>query len=142
METIVSESREGKYTQTISIGTHTLIADEPIASGGSDAGPSPYDYLLAALGSCTSMTLRMYAEIKKIPLDRVVVKLRHEKIYVKDCVACESDNAKVDHIDRKITLEGNLTPQQREKLLEIANKCPVHRTLTSKVSITTELTEA
>jgi putative redox protein len=139
METIVSESGKGRYTQEITIGTHVLTADEPVENGGNDSGPSPYDFLLAALGSCTSMTLRMYAELKKIPLKKVVVKLQHEKIYAKDCADCENSNSRIDHINRQIELQGDLTEDQRKKLLDIANKCPVHRTLTSKVSITTRL---
>ena len=139
MEAVVSESGKGRYTQEIKIGTHVLIADEPIENGGTDTGPSPYDFLLAALGACTSMTLRMYAELKKIPLRKVIVKLQHEKIYAKDCIDCENSNSRIDHINRQIELQGDLTEDQRKKLLEIANKCPVHRTLTSKILITTEL---
>lgn len=139
MEVIVSESGKGKYTQEITIGIHTLIGDEPVENGGNNSGPSPYDFLLAALGSCTSMTLRMYAELKKIPLKKVIVKLQHEKIHTKDCTDCENSNSKIDHINRQIELQGNLTEDQRKKLLEIANKCPVHRTLTSEIDITTEL---
>lgn len=139
MEIIVNESGKGKFTQEISSGNHVLTADEPVAYGGNDTGLSPYDFLLAGLGACTSMTIRMYANLKKIPLEKVSVKLTYEKIHAKDCVDCENGNAKIDHIDRKIELHGNLSPEQREKLLEIANKCPVHRTLTSKILITTEL---
>lgn len=139
MEVIVSESGKGRYTQEITVGAHTLIADEPIANGGNDLGPSPYDFLLTALGSCTSMTLRMYAELKKIPLKKVVVKLQYEKIYATDCANCEDSNSKIDHIDRQIELQGDLTEDQRNKLLEIANKCPVHRSLTTHISITTAL---
>jgi putative redox protein len=139
MEVIVSESGEGKFTQEIVVGDHKLIADEPIGSGGNDLGPSPYDFLLAALGSCTSMTLRMYADLKKIPLSKVIVRLQYAKIYAKDCADCENSNSKIDHIDRQIELQGDLTEDERKKLLEIANKCPVHRTLTSKIDITTAL---
>lgn len=139
METIVSESGTGKFSQEIRIGAHALKADEPLASGGNDTGPSPYDLLLAGLGSCTSMTLRMYADFKKIPLRKVIVRLQHEKIYAEDCADCENKNSKMDHIIRKIELQGDLTEIQRQKLLEMADKCPVHRTLTSKLFITTEL---
>jgi putative redox protein len=142
METIVSESGKGRYAQEIIIGTHVLTADEPAQSGGNDLGPSPYDFLLSALGACTSMTLRMYAELKKIPLQKVIVKFQHEKIYAKDCADCDNSNSRMDHINRQIELQGDLTEEQREKLLEIANKCPVHRTLTSKISITTELVKS
>jgi putative redox protein len=139
METVVSESRKGKFTQEIKIGSHLLTADEPIASGGNDTGPSPYDFLLAGLGACTSMTLRMYAELKKIPLDKVIVRLHHEKIYAEDCADCENKGSKIDHITRQIELQGDLTEEQQQKLLDVANKCPVHRTLTSKILITTAL---
>lgn len=140
-EVVVSETGNGQFTQKIVIGSHVLIADEPIINGGKDTGPSPYDFLLAALGSCTSMTLRMYAKLKKFPLEQVIVRLKHEKIHVEDCIGCENNNSKIDHIERLIELEGTLTQEQRTQLLEIANKCPVHRTLTSKIIITTELVE-
>ena len=140
-EIVVSETRDGQFTQKVIIGNHMLTADEPIINGGKDTGPSPYDFLLAALGSCTSMTLRMYAKLKKFPLDQVIVILKHEKIHVDDCIACETNNSKIDHIDRLIELQGALSQEQRTQLLEIANKCPVHRTLTSKIIITTKLIE-
>jgi putative redox protein len=139
MQIVVQESGEGKFTQQINIGKHVLVADEPEASGGNDAGPSPYDFLLAALGTCTSMTLRMYADAKQIPLAKVIVKLKYGKIHAQDCENCEDENSLVDHIERKIELLGDLSKEQRAKLLTIANKCPVHRTLTSKIEITTEL---
>ncbi|MDR3477679.1 MAG: OsmC family protein [Gammaproteobacteria bacterium] len=139
MEITVGEAGKGKLSQEIRIGSHVLLGDEPIANGGNDTGPSPYDFLLAALGTCTSMTVRMYADFKKIPLDSIHVTLNYEKIHAKDCVDCENPSAKIDHIDRKIELRGNLTDEQRAKLLEIANKCPVHRTLTSKIEIETSL---
>lgn len=135
----VQESGKGKYAQDISVGSHLLTADEPIANGGNDLGPSPYDFLLAGLGACTSMTLRLYADVRKFPLEKVIVRLAHDKIHIEDSKNCENKEVKVDHIDRKIELVGNLTQEQREKLLEIANKCPVHRTLTSKIVIKTEL---
>lgn len=140
-EAVVSETGDGQFTQKIIIGSHVLIADEPIINGGKDTGPSPYDFLLAALGSCTSMTLRMYAKLKKFPLEQVIVRLKHEKIHVEDCIGCENNSSKIDHIERLIELEGTLTQEQRTQLLEIANKCPVHRTLTSKIIITTKLVE-
>ena len=139
-EVIVSETGKGRYNQQIIVGKHVLTGDEPVSSGGNDEGPSPYDFLMAALGTCTSMTLRMYAELKKIPLEKVIVRLTHEKIYAQNCKDCENNNSKIDHIDRIIELQGTLTEEQRKKLLEIANKCPVHRTLTSETMITTTLT--
>ena len=139
MDVTVSESGKGKFTQQIIVGSHILTGDEPVANGGNDTGPSPYDFLLSALGSCTSMTLRMYADLKKIPLEKITVKLHYEKIYATDCADCENSNSKIDHIDRQIELQGTLTEEQRQKLLDIANKCPVHRTLTSKIDITSEL---
>lgn len=140
-ETIVTETKIGQFTQKINIGSHVLIADEPIINGGKDTGPSPYDFLLAALGSCTSMTLRMYAKLKKFPLEKIIVTLKHEKIHLDDCVGCENNNSKIDHIERLIELEGALSQEQRAQLLEIANKCPVHRTLTSKIIIMTKLVD-
>jgi putative redox protein len=140
-QVIVRESHRGRFVQEIRVGEHQLFADEPIAIGGNDLGPSPYDFILAALGACTSMTVRMYAEHKKIPLADVIVKLQHEKIYAKDCAECGNENSKIDHIDRLIELKGNLTEAERSRLLEIANQCPVHRTLTSKISITTQLVD-
>lgn len=135
----VFETGEGKYIQKIVAGPHALIADEPKTLGGNDQGPSPYEYLLAALGSCTSMTLRMYADLKKIPLEKVAVKLTYEKIHAKDCKNCHRPDAKIDHIEREIELKGSLTQEQKDKLIEIADKCPVHRTLKSDILITTYL---
>lgn len=139
MEIIVQESGKGKFAQQIIAGGHVLTADEPESNGGNDLGPNPYEFLLAALGTCTAMTIRYYADFKKISLDKVIVKLSYDKIYAKDCTDCENPNAKIDHIERKIELQGQLTPEQRERLLQIANSCPVHKTLTSKVTITTQL---
>jgi putative redox protein len=141
MATVVrSNTAQGKFVQDVLTGNHQLVGDEPVASGGNDAGPSPYDFLLSALGTCTSMTVKMYADLKKIPLEQVVVTLHYDKIHAQDCANCESDTALIDHIDRKIEFIGaNLTDEQRDKLLAIANKCPVHRTLTSKIIITTEM---
>jgi putative redox protein len=140
METIVrSNPARGKLFQEIATGGHELVGDEPVTSGGKNAGPSPYDFLLTALGTCTSMTLEMYANVKQIPLEQVIVTLSYDKIHAQDCENCEDPTALLDHIDRKIELKGNLTEDQRQKLLAIANKCPVHRTLTSKIVITTAL---
>ena len=125
--------------QTISVGLHHLLADEPKTSGGSDAGPDPYELLLSALGSCTNMTLQMYADRKKWPLKEVRVTLTHSKNYANDCVNCEQPAAMLDQIGRRITLIGELSREQRQRLLEIANLCPVHRSLTSRIDIQTEL---
>jgi putative redox protein len=136
----VSETREGKFTQEIRAGKHQLRADEPASAGGSDSGPSPYDLLLAGLGACTSMTIRMYADLKQLPLEHVTVRLRHDKIHAEDCAECQTREGKIDRIEREIELTGALDDAQRAKLLEIANKCPVHRTLHSEVVIPTRLT--
>lgn len=138
---IIRESSLSQYAQQVIIGNHVLIADEPNAAGGNDSGPSPYDFLLTALGTCTSMTLRMYADRKNIPLKNIIVKLNHAKVYNKDCINCEETTSRIDQIERKIELQGDLSIEQREKLLEIANKCPVHRTLISKIVIKTELVD-
>jgi uncharacterized OsmC-like protein/alpha-beta hydrolase superfamily lysophospholipase len=136
----VREAGQGRFQQEITAGVHRLVADEPVASGGADSGPNPYDLLLAALGACTAMTLRLYAERKALPLDRVTVKLRHAKIHAADCAACETKEGMIDHIERGIVLQGALDADMRARLLEIADKCPVHRTLTNEVDIaTTEL---
>jgi len=137
----VSEAGGGRYVQTIRVGRHTLIADEPAPAGGNDAGPSPYDLLLAGLGACTAMTLRMYAAQKHWPLDRVTVDLKHDKIHAADCETCETRDGKVDRIERAVKVEGELDEAQRRRLLEIANKCPVHRTLHSEIIVPTSLTD-
>ena len=131
----VEENGTGRFTQTMRSGRHELIADEPENVGGHDAGPGPYEYLLMGLGACTSMTLRMYADHKQIPLGKVAVRLSHKKIHARDCNDCETREGKVDEIIREIILEGDLTQEQRERLLEIANRCPVHRTLSSEIKI-------
>lgn len=118
---IVRENGQGRYQQEVIAGEHRLLADEPVSMGGGDAGPAPFDFLMAGLGACTSMTLRMYAERKELPLRNVRVELSHSKI--------EVDGVTRDGIQRKITLDGELSPEQRQRLLEIANKCPVHRAL-------------
>ena len=136
---LVRETREGKFTNQVFAGRHVIRADEPVAAGGLDSGLSPYDLLCAALGACTTMTLRSYADLKGIPLERVSVELKHEKIHATDCADCETKEGKIDRIERLIALEGALDPAQRQKLLEIANKCPVHRTLHSELVIPTRL---
>jgi putative redox protein len=137
----VTETRQSKFQQLINAGRHALVADEPVSAGGQDSGPNPYDLLLAALGACTSMTLRLYADHKGLPLERVSVQLKHSRIHAQDCEECETKEGKVDRIDRVLTLTGNLDADQRRKLLEIADKCPVHRTLHSEINVrTTEKT--
>lgn len=123
------------FEQTVRAGNHLLLADEPESAGGGDAGPTPYDLLLAALGACTNMTLRMYADHKGLSLASVDTRLRHEKIHARDCEECESTSGKIDRIDREITLHGDLDEAQRQRLMEIADRCPVHRTLTSETVI-------
>jgi len=134
---VVRETRNSKFQQTISTGPHHLLADEPAAAGGEDTGPGPYDFVLAGLGACTSMTMRIYADRKSLPLERVTVTLRHSKIHAEDCTECETKAGMLDQIDRVITMEGALDAEQRGKLMEIADKCPVHRTLTSEIRIVT-----
>ena len=134
-EVVVRETRNGKFQQTVSVGSHHLLADEPVTSGGDDTGLAPYDLLLAALGACTSMTMRLYAERKSVPLERTTVRLTHNKIHAEDCAECETRVGMLDQIERIITIEGPLDAEQRKKLMEIADKCPVHRTLTSEVRI-------
>jgi uncharacterized OsmC-like protein/fermentation-respiration switch protein FrsA (DUF1100 family) len=134
---LVRETGNGKFQQEVLSGPHRFLADEPIKVGGLDSGPGPYDLLLAGLGACTSMTLRLYAEHKKLPLERVSVRLMHNRIHAEDCLNCETKEGMVDRIDRSITMEGLLDAEQRKRLLEIADKCPVHRTLESEIEIRT-----
>ena len=134
-EVVVTEAGDGKYAQTINVGRHWLRADEPPSVGGDDSGPSPYQLLSAALGACTSITLRMYADQKELPLDNVTVTVKHGKIHADDCAECETRVGRVDKIEREIRIEGDLTDEQRKKLMKIADKCPVHRTLHSEVVI-------
>jgi putative redox protein len=136
---IVSGTAVG-FTQDIAVGGHRLRGDEPTSVGGADTGPSPYDLLLAALGSCTSMTVALYARRKQWPLEAVTVRLRHSRIHAADCESCETQEGMLDRIDREVELIGPLSEDQRARLLEIASKCPVHRTLTSEIDIQTRLT--
>jgi uncharacterized OsmC-like protein/fermentation-respiration switch protein FrsA (DUF1100 family) len=136
-QVVVRETRASKFQQTVSVGPHRLIADEPKAAGGDDTGPGPYDFLLAGLGACTSMTMRLYADRKSLPLERVTVTLKHNKIHAEDCAECETHEGMLDQIDRVIAMEGALDPEQRKRLMEIADKCPVHRTLKSEIRILT-----
>jgi uncharacterized OsmC-like protein/alpha/beta superfamily hydrolase len=139
---VVTETGAGKFQQAVTAGPHRFTADEPVSVGGLDSGPGPYDLLIAALGACTAMTVRLYADVKKLPLERVSVTLRHRKIHAEDCADCETKEGMLDRIDRKIALEGPLDDAQRARLMEIADKCPVHRTLTSEIDIRTTLEPA
>jgi putative redox protein len=125
----------GGLPQEIEIGEHRLLADEPMAVGGEDTGPTPYQLLLAALGSCVSMTVSLYAKRKGWPLEGVEVRLRHDKIHAADCADCETREGRIDRIIKEVILEGALDDVQRARLLEIAGRCPVHRTLVSEIQI-------
>jgi uncharacterized OsmC-like protein/fermentation-respiration switch protein FrsA (DUF1100 family) len=137
-QVVVRETRNSKLQQIISTGPHRLLADEPVSVGGEDTGPGPYDFLLASLGACTSMTMRLYADRKSLPLERITVTLKHQKIHAEDCAECETKEGMLDQIDRVIAMEGALDTEQRKRLMEIADKCPVHRTLTSEIRIVTK----
>lgn len=134
---VVRETGNGSFQQEIIAGPHRLLADEPRPVGGTDTGPGPYDLLLAGLGACTAMTIRMYVDRKELPLERVSVVLAHDKVHAEDCADCETREGKIDVIDREIELTGDLDDAQRTRLLEIAEKCPVHRTLHSEIKIRT-----
>lgn len=143
----VSETKEGKFQNTVRVGKHSLIADEPESVGGHDTGPTPYDYLNIALGACTSMTIRMYADFKKIPLNRVSVNVTHSKNHADDCAECNldanshSEKGKIDRFERVITLDGEFDSDTRDKMLKIADKCPVHKTLEAHSAIVTKLAD-
>jgi uncharacterized OsmC-like protein len=127
------------FANEVVAGAHRLRADEPASAGGTDSGPGPYDLLLAALGSCTSMTISLYARRRKWPLESVTVRLRHSRIYARDCEDCETKDGRIDRIEREITLKGELEGEQRQALLAIADKCPVHNTLTHEIRIDSKL---
>ena len=131
---VVRGSASG-FAQEVTAGKYTLRVDEPISAGGTESAPDPYDYLLAALGSCTSMTVGWYARHHKIPLENVTVSLRHSRIHAQDCAECETKAGLLDRIDLDVQLTGPITPEQHAKLMEIAGKCPVHRTLKSEIDI-------
>ena len=130
---------EGTYRTAIQAGQHALVGDEPESVGGDDDGPTPYGFLLSALGSCTGMTLRMYADRKEWPLDETIVRLSHEKVHAEDCENCDTEQGQVDRITREIEIRGRLSDDQRERLFEIANKCPVHRPLLGDVDVRSSL---
>jgi uncharacterized OsmC-like protein len=140
-EVVVRGSVAG-FGQEITVGPHRFFSDEPKTQGGEDAGASPYELLAAALGACTSMTLGMYARRKHWPLASVVVRLRHSKIHANDCADCDTKDERLDRIDRDIELIGELTGEQRSRLLEIADLCPVHRTLTRGLTVHSRLVDA
>ena len=129
------------FVQKIFVGPHLLLAGEPLDSGGNDAGPNPYELLMAALGACTSMTVQMYAERKEWPLQGVHVELSYARVHAEDCAECDTEPRIVDEIELELSFSGDLTEEQRTRLMEIANKCPVHRTLSSRVQIRTQLSE-
>jgi len=140
--TVLVEEWQLPYTNRVAARSHLLLADEPKRVGGLDAGPNPYELLLAALGACTAMTLRMYAQRKQWPLDNVSVELRHHRVHGDDCAACENSKSMIDRFERVIDIIGDrLTDEQRQRLLEIANRCPVHRTLLNEIQIVTTLDE-
>jgi putative redox protein len=132
---VVVRGSARSFRQEVAAGKHSLIADEPVSAGGGDAGPDPYDYLLTSLGVCTSMTIGLYARRKQIPLENVTVSLWHSRIYAMDCEECETTEGMLDRIDVGVELTGALSEEQYAKLMEIAGKCPVHRTLTSEINI-------
>jgi uncharacterized OsmC-like protein len=132
---VVVHGNARNFKQEIVAGKHSLSADEPVSAGGGDAGPDPYDYLLTALGVCTSMTVGLYARRKQLPLENITVSLRHSRIYAKDCEECETKEGMLDRIDVEVELTGPVSAEQHDKLMEIAAKCPVHRTLTSEINI-------
>ena len=132
---IVVRGDARSFTQEIAAGRHRLVADEPVSAGGGDAGPDPYHYLLTSLGVCTSMTVGLYARRKQFPLENITVSLWHSRIHAKDCEECETREGMVDRIDVEVELTGSLSAEQHAALMEIAAKCPVHRTLTSEINI-------
>ncbi len=123
------------FLQKVTSGAHHFAVDEPASAGGTDTAPTPYDYLLAGLGACTSMTVGLYARRKKWPLQEVAIELWHSRIHAKDCADCETKDGMLDRIEMNVELSGSLTPEQRAKLMEVAAKCPVHRTLKSEIEI-------
>jgi len=137
--TVIVDGSAAGFAQAITVGHHHLACDEPADVGGSDTGPTPYDLLLAALGSCTSMTVAMYARRRGWPLEAVTVRLRHSKIHAADCEACETKEGRLDHIERTVELTGAISDDQRTRLVDTANSCPVHRTLTSQIHVETRL---
>jgi len=128
-----------KYKTVMTAGNHELISDEPENVGGKDEGPDPYDYLLMALGSCSVITMKMYAERKKWPVEDIYVEVRQHKAHAEDCKDCDDPKARIDKIEKEITVKGDLSDEQVQRLLEISKKCPVHKTLLSEVTIDSEI---
>ncbi len=141
----VTETREGKFQQTVLAGKHRMFADEPVSYGGLDTGPSPYDFLSIALATCTGMTLRMYYDFKKIDMGRISVEVSHAKVHSQDCAECDDERkasqTRIDRFERRISVEGGISEEARAKLFEIADKCPVHKTLLARSVIATTLTD-
>ena len=138
---VLIAEKNHQFTRTVLSDSHVWLADEPTSVGGSDLGPDPYEHLLAALGACTSMTIRMYANRKQIPLEDVTVELNHSRQHAKDCEECDVKDSQIEVLSRYVTLKGTLTEQQQQRLLEIADRCPVHRTLHSELEVKTILKE-
>ena len=136
---VVVHGSARSFRQEVVAGKYNLVADEPVSAGGGDTGPDPYDYLLISLGVCTSMTIGLYARRKQMPLENITVSLTHSRIYAIDCEECETKEGMLDRIDVEVELTGPLSAEQHAKLMEIAGKCPVHRTLTSEINIQTRL---
>lgn len=136
---VVVRGKAAGFVQEIDAGRHRLASDEPAEVGGTDLGPNPYDLLLAALGSCTSMTVGLYARRKQWPLEDIVVRLRHSRVHAADCEDCETKEGMLDRIELELELTGPLAEEQRARLFQLASKCPVHRTLTSEIDIRTRL---
>jgi uncharacterized OsmC-like protein len=132
---VVVRGNASGFSQEVTVGAHRLRVDEPVSVGGGASAPDPYDYVLVGLGACTSMTLGLYARQRKWPLENITVSLRHSRIYAKDCAECETKEGMLDRIDVEVDLTGPLTAEQRTKLMEVAGKCPVHRTLKSEIDI-------
>ena len=139
---VVVEAGRLRYEQSVLVGPHLLQGDEPVSVGGSDVGPNPYELLLAALGTCTSITVRMYADRKQWPLESVHIELSYARVHADDCIACDKEQKLVDGIEMELRFRGELSESQRQRLTEIANKCPVHRTLESTIPIRARLAPA
>ena len=139
MATVIVVRSESGLRQEVTAGRHAFVADEPVSAGGTDAGPDPYALLLAALGSCTAMTLRLYADRKKWALGEIRIELSHSRVYPQDCEGCERPDSRIDRIARKVVLTGDLDAAQVARLAEIAARCPVHKTLVAGVQVTDEV---